>query len=366
MERVTEGTRKDHRNVAAAGRGSAASRGSDGPEPAEEEHEGERRRPGEPLRAAWRPEGTRTRHASTKSGLRRFTAAFGWRAYLVPILLVVTALVVFDTTRGSGASDNGSPDAASSGGNGADEEQRAPVATEVPASPVDLDIPTAELPDGGDYTESGEGSWHVVPLAEGSGEQAGETGEVWTYTVEVEDGLDPGSYTGDDSFAASVEAILASERSWVGTGDVAMKRVDGSHPAPRFRVSLTSPETTGELCGTAIPFESSCYKSTTPDGPRVVINLARWVRGAKAFGGDDTGYRQYVINHEVGHALGNNHVGCREDAELAPVMMQQTFGVANDYVAKLNDMPGGDVGAVPADGKVCKPNAWPNPQPDGD
>lgn len=46
-------------------------------------------------------------------------------------------------------------------------------------------------------------------------------------------------------------------------------------------------------------------------------------------------------------------------------MMQQSFGVADDYVAMLNNIPGGDKGKVAADHRVCKPNAWPNPTPPG-
>ncbi len=280
----------------------------------------------------------------------------------MPILVVLTALVVFDTTRDSGdrladgADGTSAPNAA-----GVASATQDPVVSENPADPVELDIPTAELPDGGDFTKAGEGTWHVVP---GGGEQVGDAGEVYTYTVEVEDGIDPASYAGDDSFAQAVEGTLSDPRSWTGTGDVALRRVDASDPAPDFRVSLTTPETTHrpDLCGGSIPYESSCYRQNFQGESRVVINLARWVRGALAFNFDMTSYRQYAINHEVGHALSLGHKPCAEDGGLAPVMMQQTFGVANDYVAKLNNTPGGDQGSVPADGKVCKPNAWPNPQ----
>src|SRR5699024_1021830 len=117
------------------------------------------------------------------------------------------------------------------------------------------------------------------------------------------------------------------------------QRVDAQSPEPDFRISLTSSETAtrSDTCGGEIPFETSCYLSETEEGSRVIISLSRWVRGALAFEGDMTTYRQYVVNHEVGHALGLGHVGCAEDGALAPVMMQQTFGVKNDYVAELND-----------------------------
>ena len=44
-------------------------------------------------------------------------------------------------------------------------------------------------------------------------------------------------------------------------------------------------------------------------------------------------------------------------------MMQQSFGVNDDYVSMLNDIPGGDKGKVAKDGRICVPNSWPNPTP---
>ncbi len=282
---------------------------------------------------------------------------------LVPVLVVVTALVVVDTTSGEGALVGGPSAAEGTNAGGADGTAGAedePVVQENPAEPIDLEIPTAELPDGGAYTEEGEGTWQVVPLGQDDGDRVGDAEPLYTYTVEVEDGLDPASFAGADSFAAVVEGTLSDPRSWTGTNDISLQRVGEDAPDPDFRVSLTSPVTTKPMCGSAIPYEASCRLGPPID--RVVINLARYVRGALAFNADLTGYRQYVINHEVGHALDNGHVGCATDGELAPVMMQQTFGVANDYVAKLNDRVGGDPDSVRADGKVCEPNAWPNPQ----
>lgn len=334
---------------------------------------GIRRTTAEPLRASWRPTPVAAQPSNGRAGkgggdgggkdsepprkkrikLGRNVLTYSWRAYALPVLLVLTALVVFET-----ANDPGRPADGAEGMSNAlaatTEASRAPLATENPVGPVDLDIPTAELPDGGEYTQSGKGTWHVVP---GGGEKVGK-GQLITYTVEVEDGLDPATFAGEDAYANTVEQILSDPRGWTGSGEISLQRVDASAPEPDFRLSLTSPDTTHrpDMCGFSIKYESSCNLSAQK---RVVINLARWVRGAKAFNGDMVGYRQYAINHEVGHALGNGHEGCADDGELAPVMMQQTFGVSNDYVAKLNDYDPNQ--GVPADGKVCKPNGWPNP-----
>ena len=62
-------------------------------------------------------------------------------------------------------------------------------------------------------------------------------------------------------------------------------------------------------------------------GERAVINLARWETAVPDYGGDIATYRQYVVNHEVGHALGNGHEECAGPGRLAPVMQQQTLGL---------------------------------------
>ncbi|MFJ9783451.1 DUF3152 domain-containing protein [Amycolatopsis sp. NPDC101161] len=328
---------------------------------------GGRRTSAEPLSASWKPrvEASREKAAPPqKTGIAKLTGTYGWRVYALPILVVLTVLVVVNTANSPAqpiAEQGATPGVESAGGDAAggaidgNGEQAIP---ENPATPVKLDVPTAELPNGSPFTQAGTGQWHVVP---GTGPKIG-TGKLYTYTVEVENGIDPASYAGDDAFAAAVQGTLSDPKSWTWDGKIALQRVDGSFPNPSFKVSLTTPETThrADACGFQITFEASCYRKSLG---RVLINLARWVRGAKAFGADMTGYRQYAINHEVGHALGNQHVGCGGNGQPAPVMMQQSFGVSDDYVSMLNDIPGGDKGKVAKDGRVCVPNAWPNPTP---
>lgn len=275
-------------------------------------------------------------------------SAYGWRLYALPILLVVTVLTLLDVAgsppgslsdhRASADFDD-TPDARSGAG-------------PAPLIPNPLGGPgfetvkaSAELPGGGAFTAQGAGTWRVVP---GAGEPFG-AGELFTYTVEVEDGVDLEG--GPAGFATTVDNTLNNPKSWIGSGRYQFRRVDDSRQAD-LRISLTSQITTRETCGFRIPFDASCWKS---GDKRVVINNARWARGAVAFQGNVVQYQQYVINHEVGHGLGFSHTSCPAPGELAPVMMQQTWGVANDYLAALG------TDRVEPDGKVCEPNAWPFP-----
>ncbi|WP_231114721.1 DUF3152 domain-containing protein [Lentzea aerocolonigenes] len=308
---------------------------------------GERRTSAEPLAAAWEPEGTaQYRRPRRRGGVKKLVANYGWRIYAIPVLLVLTALVVLDTVQ---------PKAPAAGGAGDSKDvttttPEAP-ATEVQAQKPKLDVPTAELPDGPAFSEDGVGTFKAVP---GSGQRVGEANaaKFRKYTIAIEDGVKPGDYNDDAaSFGRTVEGILSDPRSWIGTKQVALQRVEANQN-PDFTIILATTKTTHAICGKEIPFETSCWDFPTK---RVIINVARWVRGAMVYKPDVPAYRVYVINHEVGHALGNNHAACPENGAPAPVMMQQTFGVANNFVSQLN--AGLDV--VPADGKICTPNPFP-------
>jgi hypothetical protein len=168
--------------------------------------------------------------------------------------------------------------------------------------------------------------------------------------VEVEDGLQTPEQ--DQQFAAAVDATLTDPRSWAGLGQVTLARIDTGEPT--FRISLTSATTvrSPELCGWEVPLEASCYNRWVK---RVLVNNARWVRGAMAYGTDLGAYRTYAINHEVGHALGFRHEACPEGGAAAPVMMQQSWSTSNDALHLV------DPGTIPADGKSCLANPYPRP-----
>ncbi|GGU42386.1 DUF3152 domain-containing protein [Lentzea flava] len=213
-----------------------------------------------------------------------------------------------------------------------------------PPPPARVYASSSELPDGPDFPASGTGTFHVVP---GSGPVVG-TGPLRTYAVEVEDGIT----VDEQAFASFVDATLGDPRGWTARGARSVQRVAG--PAS-LRIRLTSQNTARSVCGFEIPVDVSCR-----DGNFVFLSAARWFRGAVAYLPDLTSYRQYMVNHETGHAFGQGHRACEAAGAPAPVMMQQTFSVSNDEIVHItNGVPQGAV--IPQDGKVCKPNPWPYP-----
>lgn len=192
------------------------------------------------------------------------------------------------------------------------------------------------LPPGPPYPMHGDGTYRVLP---GSTATVG-SGQLYRYSVEAENGV-----TGVDlrQFADLVVSTLSDKRSWAGHG-VALRRVS-SGPVD-FHVTLTSTLTTRKLCGYTVHVETSCFASAggTSDVNRVVLNVARWVRGSAAYVGDLAAYRVYMINHEDGHALGHRHAHQCLPGGLAPVMMQQTFGLRSAQT-----------------GRLCQANPWPYP-----
>ncbi len=144
------------------------------------------------------------------------------------------------------------------------------------------------------------------------------SGRLIRYDVRVEDDLavDP------DEVAETIQRVLDDERSWRGNGSARFELVDRAERAT-LHAYLVTPGTTDALCAPLLTRgEVSCQA-----GDKVVLNARRWLGGAPAYGSDLRGYRRYLVNHEFGHALGHQHVGCPGAGRPAPVMMQQTKGL---------------------------------------
>ncbi len=196
----------------------------------------------------------------------------------------------------------------------------------IPAPPITAS-PTAppagrvlQLP--GAVAEKGSGSF---TYASGGGVVLGTGGPLRRFRVAVEkgSGADPGE------FAAEVEAVLGDPRSWIGGGSLRLQRVGGADPA-NFTVYLATRVTAGQMCargGTNIRVGGRPYTSCRAVG-KVIINLDRWRLSATPYVAAKVPlahYREYVINHEVGHELGRRHQGCPQAGGPAPVMVQQTL-----------------------------------------
>ncbi len=141
------------------------------------------------------------------------------------------------------------------------------------------------------------------------------SGPLQRFTVEVERSLPETPR----AVAAAVERILFDPRGWAGSES--FQRVESGPVA--FRVVLAGPSTTDRLCH---PLDTGGIFSCFQHG-RSVLNALRWRNGAASYRGDLASYRIYMVNHEVGHALGHRHRTTCGPGGLAYVMIQQTKGL---------------------------------------
>jgi Protein of unknown function (DUF3152) len=149
---------------------------------------------------------------------------------------------------------------------------------------------------------------------------------LYAVRVDLDTGIDPAEV------AAVVEQTLHDPRSWQPIKRTTFTATTWSKA--RLRIRIRSPKNTDRSCA---PFKTVGIKSCSRNW-EVFVNSNRWLLGAAPSQMALDQYRHYVINHEVGHSLGEDHQKCPRPGALAPIMLQQTIG--------LNG---------------CLPNPWPNP-----
>jgi len=210
------------------------------------------------------------------------------------------------------------------------------------------------------FVWTGSRQWDVAQI---SSDVVGTGGPLYKFNVKTEVDV---SYDADQ-FASEVLATLSDQRSWVGNGGYRFQLVAGgsteglaSDSGVQFTLYLATPATVDALCSPV----RTVGKLSCRNGNRVVENFHRWMRGPDVyhsrFDGALNVYRNYLVNHEVGHRIGKAHqniTNCRADL-YAPVMMQQTFDVRG---CAINGWPAYDLLTV---GTEPKPEP-PAPPPSG-
>ena len=136
---------------------------------------------------------------------------------------------------------------------------------------------------------------------------------------------------GGNALRGLLEAAINGTSVVPGAKSAAAKHLLKKEKQAALVIYIASPTTTNQLCQPAdVESKWNCRV-----GDRVVLNSDRWRFMTPTY--DDLGaYRSYLVNHEVGHYLGQGHVGCPKAGNKAPVMMQQSIDLAG-----------------------CSPNAWP-------
>lgn len=149
--------------------------------------------------------------------------------------------------------------------------------------------------------------------------------------------IEPGLATTPEQFVKDVLSVLCDQRSWIGAGTVRF-RYD---PKGALLLGLRKPASAEKRCRQLIGLSVNHYYSCA--GSReVVFNSDRWFTGSKYWPGSVPVYRQMLVNHEVGHTLGQHHRSCTKDGAAAPVMMQQSKGLTTGS-------------------NTCRANPWPRP-----
>jgi predicted Zn-dependent protease len=100
------------------------------------------------------------------------------------------------------------------------------------------------------------------------------------------------------------------------------------------RSELDSLHTSGDKYPDGRPIRFSMTLTKPMQVPKIYIDSVNWLKSVPESKLSIEDYRKYVITHELGHALGYDHVPCNKDTAVngtCPVMYQSTRGCPNGF-----------------------------------
>lgn len=208
-----------------------------------------------------------------------------------------------------------------------------------PLAPIDRELTDDDLAAGVTtvhYTRKGEGTFTAVP---GEDTLPGENVPVRLVRIDVEDGLTVDS----TAFGEYVMTILNDPRGWGSEGRLRFVQTQG---VPDVRIVLASPYTAEAMCpvphargkGVAAVVEST----TAPDAPAagasqtpelvtcadrgtVAVSQYDWIAGLPGYEDNIVDARAFLINHGIGHVLGEAEQVCESDEALVMVDQRESM-----------------------------------------
>ncbi len=257
---------------------------------------------------------SRARHNSSLTGLLDWIAAGSFVAgtLLLSWFLVGGGIPLPDNSRSSPLQALPAQPTAAVSLVPAGVTSKRPSATKKAVDPLDQRLSLATIPD----DESGK-----LTTVPGTSSASG-PGRTYRVRVQIESGLQTKLGVTPKVMAEFILETLSDSRSWAHNGERRFARTESTG---EINVIVATANTSRELClagGLNTFGRVSCSI-----GNKAIINADRWADGTSEFP-NIRGYRQYVINHEVGHVLGYGHESCPGAGKRAPVMQQQTKQVA--------------------------------------
>ncbi len=164
-----------------------------------------------------------------------------------------------------------------------------------------------------------------------------------------------------EEFKNIVQYILQHNKGWKSYGydfeycenskeSKTLKNSKNETPKKHVHITLCNPEDVKKACGTST---LSCYDPSTD---KIYINYRNWNGGSKS-DLSTADYRIYVINHEMGHALGFEHTKCPALVDAAKYCSLAS-NLGTNSASIMQQMSKGPEHIAP-----CKSNMWPLPHP---